>query len=142
MKILERHKSWIHTYFLTDCTRLPAHRVREVESRMGAFLRSLGIVFGIHFEEHKGEPGLRIVLECIPFPETLDLIQAELQRIVEPMPAKPRTVAAIQFARPKDSEEVEGHQEGRGLEGPWRSPVALRCGQRGPDCTHGVDHDT
>jgi hypothetical protein len=98
MKILERHKSWIHTYFLTDCTRLPAHRVREVESRMGAFLRSLGIVFGVHFEEHKGEPGLRIVLECIPFPDTLELIQVELRRIVEPIPARPPTVGAIRFA--------------------------------------------
>jgi len=107
MKILERHKSWIHTYFLTDCTRLPAHRVREVGSRMGAFLRSLAIVFGVHFEEHKGESGLRIVLECIPFPDTLELIQAELQRIVEPIPARPPTVAAIRFTAPERSQGEE-----------------------------------
>jgi hypothetical protein len=107
MKILERHKSWIHSYFLADCTRLPAHRVREVESRMGAFLRSLGIVFGVHFEEHKGEPGLRIVLECIPFPDTLELIQVELQRIVEPIPSRPPTVAAIRFTAPQRSREEE-----------------------------------
>ena len=68
MKILERHKSWIHTDFLTDCTRLPAHRVREVGSRMGAFLRSLGIVFGVHFEEHKGEPGLADRVGVHPVP--------------------------------------------------------------------------
>jgi hypothetical protein len=68
---------------------------------MGAFLRSLAIVFGVHFEEHKGESGLRIVLECIPFPDTLELIQAELQRIVEPIPARPPTVAAIRFTAPE-----------------------------------------
>ena len=101
MKILERHKSWIHTHFLTDCTRLATHHGREVESSLGAFLRRLGIVFGIHFEEHRGEPGLRIVLECIPFPETLGLIQAELQRIVDPIPTRPPTIAAIRVAAPK-----------------------------------------
>jgi hypothetical protein len=104
MKILERHRSWIHTHFLTDCTRLAAHHGREVETSMGAFLRRLGIVFGVHFEEHRGEPGLRIVLECIPFPETLDLIQAELQRIVDPIPARPPTITAIRVADPKRSQ--------------------------------------
>ena len=111
MKILGRHKNWIHTYFLTDCTRLPAHRVREVGSRMGAFLRSLGIVFGVHVEEHKGEPGLRIVLECIPFPDTLELIQVELQRIVEPIPARPPTVAAIRFTAAKRSQGKDANVE-------------------------------
>jgi len=111
MKILGRHKNWIHTYFLTDCTRLPAHRVREVGSRMGAFLRSLGIVFGVHVEEHKGEPGLRIVLECIPFPDTLELIQVELQRIVEPIPARPPTVAAIRFTAAKRSQGKDADVE-------------------------------
>ena len=111
MKILERHKSWVHTHFLTDCTRLPAHRIREVGSRMGAFLRSLGIVFGVHVEEHKGEPGLRIALECIPFPDSLELIQVELQRIVDPIPARPPTVAAIRFTAAKRSQGKDGNVE-------------------------------
>ena len=110
VKILERHKSWIHTHFLTDCVRLHGHHVRDVQSRMGAFLRSLGIVFGIHFEEHRGEAGVRIVLECIPFPDTLDLIQTELQRVVDPIPAKPRTVAAIGFTAPKEDRDLENER--------------------------------
>ena len=112
MKILDRHKTWIHTHFLTDCVRLPAHRVREVESRATLFLRTLGIVYGIHLEEHRGEAGLRIVLECIPFPETIELIQAELQRIVDPIPAKPRPVGAIHFSAPRGSEEEAGVDDG------------------------------
>jgi hypothetical protein len=141
MKILERHKSWIHTYFLTDCTRLPAHRVREVGSRMGAFLRSLGIVFGVHVEEHKGEPGLRIVLECIPFPDTLELIQAELQRIVEPIPAKPRTVAAIRFVAPEPLENGEGEERNSHLSGSQRTPPARDSVQRELGSIREVGHE-
>jgi hypothetical protein len=102
VKILERHKTWIHTHFVTDGARLSAHHVRDVEARMRPFLRALGIVFGVRFEAHKGEAGVRIVLECIPLPETLDLIQAELQRIIDPIPARPRTVMAVGFTPPKE----------------------------------------
>jgi hypothetical protein len=46
-------------------------------------------------------------LECIPFPDTLELIQVELQRIVEPIPSRPPTVAAIRFTAPQRSREEE-----------------------------------
>ena len=47
MKILGREELWIHTHFLTDCTRLPEFRMREILKEMGPFLRESGIAFGL-----------------------------------------------------------------------------------------------
>src|SRR4029453_15541901 len=100
MNILDRRYTWLHTHFLTDCERLPPHRVREIESQIIPVLRNLGIVYDIHFNAYRDDPGVRIVLECIPLPNTLELIQLELKRIVQPIPAKPREITIIPFNRP------------------------------------------
>jgi hypothetical protein len=100
MNILDRRYTWLHTHFLTDCERLPPHRVREIESQIIPVLRNLGIVYDIHFNAYRDDPGVRIVLECIPLPNTLELIQLELKRIVQPIPAKPREMHIITFDRP------------------------------------------
>lgn len=100
MNILDRRHTWLHTHFLTDCERLPPHRVREIESQIIPVLRKLGIVYDIHFEAQRDDPGVRIVLECIPLPNTLELVQLELTRIVQPIPAKPREMHLVTFARP------------------------------------------
>ena len=49
MNILDRRHTWLHTHFLTDCERLPPHRIREIESQIIPVLRNLGIVYDIHF---------------------------------------------------------------------------------------------
>ncbi len=66
--------------------------MRQISSGMEVFLRRLGIVYGVHLEGVKGEKGIRIVLECIPFPSTLDRIQSKLQGIVKKIPARPEPV--------------------------------------------------
>ncbi|MBI3325201.1 MAG: hypothetical protein HYZ81_00650 [Nitrospinae bacterium] len=107
MKILERRHTWIHTHFLMDCERLPLHRMREIESQIIPILRRLGIVYDIHFDAHRDDPGVRIVLECIPLPNTMELIQIELQRIVQPIPAKPREMQVLTFERPSTAGRSE-----------------------------------
>ncbi len=92
MKILERRETWIHTHFVTDCIRLPSRRMQEIKAEIEPFLHQLGIVYGIHFKEEKGEKGIRIVLECIPFPPTLETIQIKLQEVVKDIPAAPQSV--------------------------------------------------
>lgn len=99
MKILQRRHTWLHTHFLTDGERLPTHRMREIESQIIPVLRQFGIVYDIHFDAHGDDPGVRIVLECIPLPNTLELIQTELARIVQPIPAKPRDMHIVTFDR-------------------------------------------
>ncbi len=88
MKILRREEIWIHTHFVTDCVYLPDHYAREIRRKVHRFLERVGIVFGIHFDA-RGEGGLRIVLECIPLPETMQKIEAELANILEAIPARP-----------------------------------------------------
>lgn len=100
MNILERRHTWLHTHFLTDCERLPAHRMREIERQVIPVLRNLGIVYDIHFYAHRQDPGVRIVLECIPLPNTLELIQLEITRIVQPIPARPREMHLVTFDQP------------------------------------------
>jgi hypothetical protein len=100
MNIIDRRHTWLHTHFRTDCERLPPHRMREIESQIVPVLRNLGIVYDIHFDAHRDDPGVRIVLECIPLPNTMELIQLELKRIVQPIPARPRETHIVTFDRP------------------------------------------
>jgi hypothetical protein len=96
MKILRREQVWIHTHFITDCSYLPDHYAREIRRKTERLLAKLGIVFGIHFDS-RGDEGLRIVLECIPLPETMKKIETGLVEILEPIPARPRkTEVAIE----------------------------------------------
>jgi hypothetical protein len=100
MKILSRHREFVHTHFVTDGVRLPSHRMREIQDQLRPFLRRLGIVFGIHFASHAGEEGIRVVLECIPVRDVLDFIQVELQRVIAPIPARPRPTRLVRLDRP------------------------------------------
>jgi hypothetical protein len=112
MNILERRHTWLHTHFLTDCERLPPHRMREIESQIVPVLRNLGIVYDIHFDAYRDEPGVRIVLECIPLPNTLELIQLELSRIVQPIPTRPREMHIVTFDRPVAGRDAEATTPG------------------------------
>lgn len=111
MKIERRRRTWIHTHFVTDCLRLPAHRMEEIQRQMAPALRKMGIVFGLHFEAEQGEPGVIIVLECKPLPAVLEYLHLELQRIVEPIPARPRTVALLPIDEPADASAVPSQSE-------------------------------
>jgi len=42
----------------------------------------------MHFEESRHDPGIRIVLECIPLRGVLEQIETALQRIIAPIPTK------------------------------------------------------
>ncbi|MFB3879864.1 MAG: hypothetical protein ACE149_01310 [Armatimonadota bacterium] len=92
MKLLRREKVWIHTHFITDCTYLPDHFAREIARKMDRLLEKERIVFGIHYDSH-GDEGLRIVLECIPLPETMARIEQGLAEIISSIPARPRKTA-------------------------------------------------
>jgi hypothetical protein len=92
MDILERRETWLHTYFVTDCARLSVAQGRAIEAAILPVLRQHHIVYGIRFAESRHDPGIRIVLECIPLRRVLDSIEEALRRIVAPIPAKPATV--------------------------------------------------
>ena len=95
MEIVRRRELWIHTHFVTDCVRLSQAQGREIEAALLPVLRQQHIVYGIHFEESRHDPGIRIVLECIPRRSVLDQIEAALRRIIAPIPAKLAPVQTV-----------------------------------------------
>jgi len=106
VKILERYKSWIHTHFVTDCVRLPTYRMREIQQGITPVLRRLGIVYGIHFESLTSEKTIRIVLECIPLRQDLQVIESELKTIIEKIPARPLPTEAIHIEPPRSKRDM------------------------------------
>ena len=46
-------------------------------------------------EESHHDPGIRIVLECIPLRSVLEQIETALRRIIAPIPAKPTPVQTV-----------------------------------------------
>ena len=95
MEILERRELWIHTHFVTDCVRLSHAQGRDIEAALLPVLRQQHIVYGIHFEESRHDPGIRIVLECIPLRSVLEQIETALRRIIAPIPAQPTPVQTV-----------------------------------------------
>ena len=87
--MVDVRETWIHTHFLTDAQRISVHHTRFIKKETEKFLRTLGIVFGIHFREFKGEKGVRIVLECRPFPQDLDKIKNYLENLIKDIPSRP-----------------------------------------------------
>jgi hypothetical protein len=78
MEIMQRREVWIHTHFVTDCVRLSQAQGREIEAALLPILRQYHLVYGIHFEESRHDPGIRIVLECIPRRGVLEQIEVAL----------------------------------------------------------------
>jgi hypothetical protein len=105
VKIVRRESVWIHTHFVTNCTYLPDHFAREITRKMDRLLEKERIVFGIHFDSY-GSEGLRIVLECVPLPETMARIEAEMAEIIAPIPARPRKTE-VRVEAPKRSIRLE-----------------------------------
>jgi len=66
---------------VTDGFAVNARRKEQIKNEVESFLVAEGIVFGIHFEEAQGSERLRIVLESIPLPETMDRIEAYLKKL-------------------------------------------------------------
>ena len=99
MNILERRETWLHTYFVTDCVRLSVAQGRDIEAALLPVLRQHHIVYGIRFAESRHDPGIRIVLECIPLRHVSDSIEEALRRIVAPIPSKPASVQ-VRVAEP------------------------------------------
>jgi hypothetical protein len=95
MEIMERRELWIHTHFVKDCMRLSHAQGRDIEAALLPVLRQHHIAYGIHFEESSHDPGIRIVLECIPLRSVLEQIETALRRIIAPIPAKPTPVQTV-----------------------------------------------
>lgn len=97
MRILRRAQTWIHTCFVTDGQALTTSQRRQIQSEMESFLLSQRIVYGIHFEEARRDEGLKIVLECIPLPETMKRIERRLAEEIRDIPARRAVVKTVRI---------------------------------------------
>ena len=72
----------------------------------------------MQFEESRHDPGIRIVLECIPLRSVIEQIETALRRIIAPIPAKPacadRHHRAATYRHPTRSPIVGPGQTRRG----------------------------
>jgi hypothetical protein len=55
----------------------------------------------MHFKKSRHDPGIRIVLECIPLRGVLEQIEAALRRIIAPIPAKPTPIQTVTTEPPR-----------------------------------------
>ena len=63
---------------------------------MACYAVRVKVIFPLmHFEESRHDPGIRIVLECIPLRSVLEQIEAALRRIIAPIPTKPAPVQTV-----------------------------------------------
>ena len=92
------------THFVTDGQQLPTERVREIERGITPTLRDLGIVFGIHLERERSDPGIRIVLECRPNDREMKLIERRLTEIIAAIPRRPPTTTTHAANAPTPSQ--------------------------------------
>ncbi len=76
-------------------------RAAYIEAALLPVLRQQHIVYGTHFEESRHDPGIRIVLECIPLRSVLEQIETALRRIIAPIPAKPTPVQTVTTEPPR-----------------------------------------
>ncbi|MCD6220076.1 hypothetical protein J7K43_06810 [Candidatus Calescamantes bacterium] len=90
MKIIKVIETWIHTHFLTDGRRLSLYQSKEIKKKTEKFLKELGIQFGISYKKFSGEKGIRIILECRPFPDVLRKIKNYLSELIKDIPAIPQ----------------------------------------------------
>ena len=55
----------------------------------------------MHLEESLHDPGIRIVLECIPLRGALEQIETALRHIIAPIPARPTPVQTVTTEPPR-----------------------------------------
>jgi hypothetical protein len=55
----------------------------------------------MHLKKSRHDPGIRIVLECIPLRSVLEQIETALRRIIAPIPATPMPVQTVTVEPPR-----------------------------------------
>ena len=59
------------------------------------------ILYLMHLEELRHDPGIRIVLECIPLRGVLEQIETALRHIIAPIPARPTLMQTVTTEPPR-----------------------------------------
>lgn len=88
MKIVDEKEAWIHTHFFVDSALVTLQEQKLISMRVEPELRQMGIQYGLRYEKPANPEQSLIVLECIPFENTREVIKALINETIKEFPSR------------------------------------------------------
>ena len=91
MKIVDEREAWIHTHFFVDSALVTLQEQKLISMRVEPELRQMGIQYGLHYDKPVNPEHSLIVLECIPFENTREVIKDLINETIKDFPSRSAT---------------------------------------------------
>ena len=88
MKIVDEKEAWIHTHFFVDSALITLQEQKLISMRVEPELRQMGIQYGLRYEKPVNPEQSLIVLECIPFETTREVIKDLINEAIKDFPSR------------------------------------------------------
>ena len=88
MKIIDEKEAWIHTHFFVDSALVTRQEQKLISMRVEPELRQMGIQYGLRYEKPVNPEQSLIVLECIPFETTREVIKDLINETIKDFPSR------------------------------------------------------
>ncbi len=88
MKIVDEKEAWIHTHFFVDSALVTLQEQKLISMRVEPELRQMGIQYGLRYEKPANPEQSLIVLECIPFENTREVIKTLINETIKEFPSR------------------------------------------------------
>ena len=88
MKIIDETEAWIHTHFFVDSALVTPQEQKLISMRVEPELRQMGIQYGLRYEKPVNPDRSLIVLECIPFERTREVIKDLINETIKDFPSR------------------------------------------------------
>lgn len=88
MKIIDEKEAWIHTHFFVNSASVTRQEQKLISMRVEPELRQMGIQYGLHYDKPVNPEQSLIVLECIPFEKTRELIKILINETIKNFPSR------------------------------------------------------
>ena len=88
MKIIDEREAWIHTHFFVDSALVTPQEQRLISMHVEPELRQMGIQYGLRYEKPVNPEQSLIVLECIPFENTREVIKDLINETIKNFPSR------------------------------------------------------
>ncbi len=89
MKIVDEKEAWIHTHFFVDSALITLQEQKLISMRVEPELRQMGIQYGLRYEKPVNPEQSLIVLECIPFETTREVIKDLINETIKDFSSRP-----------------------------------------------------
>ncbi len=92
MRIIDEREAWIHTHFFVDSALVTSQERKLISMRVEPELRQMGIQYGLRYEKPVNPEHSLIVLECIPFENTREVIKDLINETIKDFPSRSATL--------------------------------------------------